>query len=76
MTGAQQPLLMLEPLHREPTLRGLLNEAQAARAIGVTVSELHAMTTAGLGPVGFALTPRVVRYAPADVAAWKGQRVR
>lgn len=76
MTSAQRPLLMLEPLHREPTITGLLNEAQAARALGISVVELHAMTIAGTSPVGFALTPRVVRYAPVDVAAWKGQRVR
>jgi predicted DNA-binding transcriptional regulator AlpA len=68
-------MLMLEAPRRRPRIRGLLNEAQAARELGVSVDELHAMTTAGTGPVGFALSRRVVRYAPDDVAAWKGQRV-
>lgn len=73
--SAGKPLLMIESAKPQRTFRGLLTEVQAARSIGVSVDELHAMTTAGTGPVGFALTRRVLRYAPVDVDAWKGQRV-
>lgn len=73
--SAGNPLLMIEAAKPRRTFRGLLTDVQAARSIGVSVNELHAMTTAGTGPVGFALTRRVLRYAPADVDAWKGQRV-
>lgn len=72
---ADKPLLMIEAAKTRRTFSGLLTDVQAARAIGVSVNELHAMTTAGTGPVGFALTRRVLRYTPADVAAWKGQRM-
>jgi predicted DNA-binding transcriptional regulator AlpA len=73
--NAGKPLLMIESAKHRPTFRGLLTDVQVARSIGVSVDELHAMTTAGTGPVGFALTRRVLRYAPVDVDAWKGQRV-
>lgn len=73
--SAGKQVLMIEAAKHRRTFRGLLTDVQAARSIGVSVDELHAMTTARTGPVGFALTRRVLRYAPADVAAWKGQQV-
>jgi hypothetical protein len=70
-----KPMLMLETPRRKNTFVGFLTPAQAARSIGVSVPELDAMRVAGDGPAAFALTSRVVRYAPGGVAAWKSSQV-
>ena len=75
MSASTKPKLVLESLHRQKRFVGLLTPAQAARSIGVSVPELDAMRVAGNGPAAFTLTSRVVRYAPAEVAAWKSSRV-
>ena len=75
MSASIKPMLMLEAPRRQKTFVGLLTPAQAARSIGVSVPELDAMRIAGNGPAAFALTSRVVRYSPAEVAAWKSSRV-
>lgn len=75
MTALTKPMLMLEAPRRQRTFVALLTPAQAARSIGVSVPELDAMRVAGDGPAAFALTSRVVRYAPAEVAAWKSSQV-
>jgi hypothetical protein len=74
MSAATKPMLMLEAPRRRPSFVGLWTPAQASRAIGVSVDELDAMRVAGTGPIAFALTRRVVRYAPADATAWKSTR--
>lgn len=68
-------MLMLEAPRRHETFVGLLTPAQAARSMGVSLPELDAMRVAGDGPAAFALTSRVVRYAPTEVAAWKSSQV-
>ncbi len=73
MSAAAKPMLMLEAPCRRPSFVGLWTPEQASRAIGVNVEELDAMRVAGTGPVAFALTRRVVRYAPADVTAWRSR---
>lgn len=75
MSGSMKPMLMLGAPGRQKTFVGLLTPAQAARSIGVSVPELDAMRVAGDGPAAFALTSRVVRYAPTEVAAWKSSQV-
>ena len=75
MSASTKPMLILEAPHRQKTFMELLTPVQAARSIGVSVPELDAMRIAGNGPAAFALTSRVVRYAPAEVAAWKSSRV-
>lgn len=75
MSAPIKPMLMLEPPRRQKTFMGLLTPVQAARSIGVSVPELDAMRVAGNGPAAFALTSRVVRYSPAEVAAWKASQV-
>jgi predicted DNA-binding transcriptional regulator AlpA len=75
VSASTKPMLMLEAPRRQEMFVGLLTPAQAARSIGVSVPELDAMCVAGNGPAAFALTSRVVRYAPAEVAAWKSSRV-
>jgi predicted DNA-binding transcriptional regulator AlpA len=75
MNAATKPLLMLEAPRRRPSFVGLITPHEAAQRLGVSVDELDAMRTAGTGPIAFALTRRVVRYAPADVTAWRSRRV-
>lgn len=75
MSASTKPMLMLEAPRRQRTFSGLLTPTQAAQSIGVTVPELDAMRVAGNGPAAFALTSRVVRYASAEVAAWKSSQV-
>jgi predicted DNA-binding transcriptional regulator AlpA len=70
VSAATKPLLVLEAPRRRPSFVGLITPHEAAQRLGVSVDELDAMRTAGTGPVAFALTRRVVRYAPADVTAW------
>ena len=72
--SATKPMLMLEAPHRRPSFVGLWTPEQASQSLGVSVDQLDAMRVAGTGPITFALTPRVVRYAPADVVAWKSTR--
>jgi hypothetical protein len=73
VSAATKP--MLEAPRRHPSFVGLTTPHEAAQRLGVSVDELDAIRTAGTGPVAFALTRRVVRDAPADVAAWKSTRV-
>lgn len=75
MSASIKPMLMIEAPRHQKTFMGLLTPTQAARSIGVSVPELDAMRVAGDGPAAFVLTSRVVRYAPAEVAAWKSSRV-
>ena len=75
MSASTKPMLMLEAPSRQKTFVGLLTPAQAARSIGVSVPELDAIRVAGNGPAAFALTSRVMRYAPSEVAAWKSSQV-
>ena len=66
-----RPLLMLESGRKRKPIRGLLSATQAATSIGVDEQELARMRTAGEGPAAFVMTPRIVRYSPTAVAAWK-----
>ncbi len=74
MTAAVKALLMLEPLRRRPSFASLLTPEQTAVTLGVSVDELDVMRAEGRGPIAFAVSPRVVRYSPARVTAWKSQR--
>jgi len=74
MNAGTKPMLMLEAPRRRASFVGLWTPEQASQSLGVSVDELDAMRVAGTGPVAFALTRRVVRYAPADVVAWESRR--
>jgi hypothetical protein len=47
----------------------LLNEAQAAQSLNVTISALRSWRLRGGGPV-FVKAGRLVRYRPVDLEAW------
>lgn len=74
MSAAVKARLMLEPLRRRPSFASLLTPEQTATTLGVTVDELDVMRAEGRGPNAFAVSPRVVRYSPAGVEAWKSHR--
>ncbi|MDM7886564.1 hypothetical protein QUG92_15745 [Curtobacterium sp. RHCKG23] len=74
MSAAVKALLMLEPLRRRPSFPSLLTPEQTAVTLGVSVDELDVMRAEGTGPIAFAVSPRVVRYSPAGVEAWKSHR--
>ena len=71
MSAAAKALLMLEPLRRQPSFASLLTPEQAATTLGVSVDELDVMRAEGRGPNAYAVSPRVVRYSPTGVEAWK-----
>ncbi len=73
MSATVKALLMLEPLRRQPSFASLLTPEQTAMALGVTLVELDVMRTESRGPNAFAVSPRVVRYSPAVVEAWKSR---
>lgn len=75
MSAAAKPMLMLEASRRRASFVGLWTPEQASQSLGISVDELDSMRVAGTGPAAFALTRRVVRYAPAAVVAWKSTRV-
>lgn len=74
MSAAVKALLMLEPFHRLPSFASLLTPEQTAMTLGVTVDELDVMRAEGRGPNAYAVSPRVVRYSPSVVEAWKSHR--
>lgn len=51
----------------------LLNEAQAAQTLNVTISALRSWRLRGGGPV-FVKAGRLVRYRPADLEVWVKDR--
>jgi hypothetical protein len=61
MSAATKPVLMLEALRRGRSVSTSTSSTRRATRVAGT----------GTGPIAFALTHRVVRYAPADVTAWK-----
>jgi hypothetical protein len=74
VSAAVKTLLMLEPLRRQPSFASLLTPEQTAMTLGVTVDELNVMRAEGRGPNAYAVSPRVVRYSPSAIAAWKSLR--
>ena len=74
MSAAAKALIMLEALRRRPSFASLLTPEQTAMSLGVSVGELDGMRAEGTGPIAFAVSPRVVRYSPAGVEAWKSHR--
>jgi len=51
-----------------------MTAVEAAEALGVTLAALHKMRQRGHGPAYFKISRRLVRYDPADIAAYLGRR--
>ena len=58
----------------ENTLEPLLNEKEAAPALGVSVRTLQCWRVRGGGPNFIRISRRAVRYCPSDIAEWIAAR--
>jgi hypothetical protein len=62
----------LEPAPLEP----VLNEEEAARAIGVAVKTMRNWRVKGIGPPFVATGPKLVRYRPCDLRTYQEANLR